>query len=242
LWNFGDGDTSSAVDPSHNFTQDGIYNIQLTATNDVGCVSTASDSLKVVPASLDLEILYTNVTHDTTGRYNLCAFIINVGTRTVYNFDIVASLGGGSTIIEHVSDTLNTGDTLYYCFNSHYFTTVPDNQTYVCINTENPDSATDQNPANNVICTALQDNIRFILPFPNPAYNQVTFGMVLPANEPLVITLYNELGQKLGVVFNGTGQEGLNQWTVNTAGLPQGNYYFQVQYMQDYYTIKFIVQ
>ncbi len=36
LWNFGDGQTSTATNPSHNYSSDGNYTVQLTATNDCG--------------------------------------------------------------------------------------------------------------------------------------------------------------------------------------------------------------
>jgi len=37
LWNFGDGTTSSAPDPSHTYRQSGIYNVKLTAWSENGC-------------------------------------------------------------------------------------------------------------------------------------------------------------------------------------------------------------
>ena len=36
LWEFGDGQTSSIQNPSHNYTSDGIYNVSLTASNSLG--------------------------------------------------------------------------------------------------------------------------------------------------------------------------------------------------------------
>ena len=39
-WNFGDGSTSNEENPSHNYTEDGLYQVTLTATNDCGSVTT----------------------------------------------------------------------------------------------------------------------------------------------------------------------------------------------------------
>lgn len=39
FWHFGDGDTSLLVNPSHLFTQSGIYNVSLTAISSNGCSS-----------------------------------------------------------------------------------------------------------------------------------------------------------------------------------------------------------
>ncbi|MEI9946375.1 MAG: PKD domain-containing protein [Chitinophagaceae bacterium] len=45
LWNFGDGNTSTLNDPSHYYTQPGIYNAILTVTGPGGC--TAADTIKI---------------------------------------------------------------------------------------------------------------------------------------------------------------------------------------------------
>jgi PKD repeat protein len=40
LWNFGDGNTSSAMNPSHVYTAQGNYHVSLTSTDSTGCVKT----------------------------------------------------------------------------------------------------------------------------------------------------------------------------------------------------------
>ena len=40
VWNFGDGDTSIEVNPTHLFNATGTYNVCLTAINDAGCSDT----------------------------------------------------------------------------------------------------------------------------------------------------------------------------------------------------------
>ena len=44
LWNFGDGVTSTAANPTHAFTNPGYYNISLTVTNSQGCLRTYTRS------------------------------------------------------------------------------------------------------------------------------------------------------------------------------------------------------
>jgi PKD repeat protein len=39
-WNFGDGSTSSLQNPSHSYTQPGIYSVSLITTNQLGCTDT----------------------------------------------------------------------------------------------------------------------------------------------------------------------------------------------------------
>lgn len=49
LWQFGDGSTSSAVDPVHLYTQSGSYSVTLTITNNAGCKSFKTHFVNVVP-------------------------------------------------------------------------------------------------------------------------------------------------------------------------------------------------
>ena len=42
LWNFGDGNTSTATNPTHTFAAGGTYNVTLTQTNGPGCTSSSS--------------------------------------------------------------------------------------------------------------------------------------------------------------------------------------------------------
>jgi gliding motility-associated-like protein len=46
-WDFGDGTTSTDVDPSHNFQQPGKYTVSQTVTTQQGCTKTISDTIKV---------------------------------------------------------------------------------------------------------------------------------------------------------------------------------------------------
>jgi gliding motility-associated-like protein len=47
-WSFGDGSSSGAVTPVHNYQTVGYYNITLVAINQFGCSDTAVDQIKVV--------------------------------------------------------------------------------------------------------------------------------------------------------------------------------------------------
>lgn len=53
LWNFGDGNTSTAQNPVHTFAQDGLYTISLTATNPVGSITTSQKSIIAVTVLTD---------------------------------------------------------------------------------------------------------------------------------------------------------------------------------------------
>lgn len=52
LWNFGDGDTSSLANPSHQYLRTGTYNVCLTATNAEGCTDTKCEEVSAIVVPL----------------------------------------------------------------------------------------------------------------------------------------------------------------------------------------------
>lgn len=46
-WNFGDGGISSGTSPTHTFTNEGVYNVRLTATSSSGCEDTIETTVSV---------------------------------------------------------------------------------------------------------------------------------------------------------------------------------------------------
>ena len=53
-WQFGDGTTSTAVDPEHIYATNGIFNVSLTITNLQGCTATVVHPISVVPGPVAL--------------------------------------------------------------------------------------------------------------------------------------------------------------------------------------------
>ncbi len=48
-WNFGDGGTSTAQNPTHTYAAPGTYNVTLTVTNATGCTGTITQTVTVLP-------------------------------------------------------------------------------------------------------------------------------------------------------------------------------------------------
>lgn len=50
VWNFGDGATDTAANPSHSYAATGTYTVRLTLTSDIGCITEDSVALTVNPS------------------------------------------------------------------------------------------------------------------------------------------------------------------------------------------------
>jgi len=99
LWNFGDGNTSTTVNPTHNYTANGIYDIKLVVSNSCG---------------------YDSVTYTVTINGNTIG--CNVDGVIAYNNLILSSMNNvkvylvddGNTVI----DSTTTDNNGYYNFNN----------------------------------------------------------------------------------------------------------------------------
>lgn len=52
-WDFGDGDNSTDMSPSHVYAEDGAYEVVLTVTNDWGCTQTFTTTINILGVSVD---------------------------------------------------------------------------------------------------------------------------------------------------------------------------------------------
>lgn len=50
-WDFGDGQSSNVVSPSHVYASEGIYTVELTGTSSYGCVNSGSQSIEIFPGA-----------------------------------------------------------------------------------------------------------------------------------------------------------------------------------------------
>lgn len=88
LWNFGDGTTSTEVNPVHTYTSKTIYNATLTASNY--CYSTDNQqSIEVTATGID-QIKSNEITINTTGKAGFFSYSSNISgdkTINVYNVE-----------------------------------------------------------------------------------------------------------------------------------------------------------
>ncbi|MEO9532615.1 MAG: PKD domain-containing protein [Crocinitomicaceae bacterium] len=65
-WDFGDGNTSTAQNPSHSFASDGTYSVDLVVTDNNGCQHTSTQNVTVYPnPTADFEFVINGVSSNT---------------------------------------------------------------------------------------------------------------------------------------------------------------------------------
>ncbi|KPA11406.1 secreted protein containing Cell surface receptor IPT/TIG, partial [Candidatus Magnetomorum sp. HK-1] len=96
LWNFGDGETSDAMSPTHTYNSVGIYTVSLTAEID----------------TLDEPISYTEENLITVVQRQLSGRIINAANEGIANCEVVLDVPGKNIPIPSVT----TNENGYYTF------------------------------------------------------------------------------------------------------------------------------
>lgn len=144
FWNFGDGETSTDVNPTHLFMQDGDFNIQLIASNSYGCTDTFTTSQPVrVLATPDvsftastaqgcapLQVSFFNATTNISGP----AFLWDFGngtTSTAINPTVTYSTPGFYTVSLQVLNMNGCGDSIVYPYMIHVLDTLPPPETRI---------------------------------------------------------------------------------------------------------------
>ncbi|MBI4929393.1 MAG: PKD domain-containing protein [Bacteroidetes bacterium] len=104
LWDFGDANTSTLQNPTHAYTNDGLYIVSLTVTDINGCDSTLTDTVRILKPTANFSwaidtMLCNNLVIDftdlSTGFVNAWSWNFgNGGTSTGQNPSAIYSSGG----------------------------------------------------------------------------------------------------------------------------------------------------
>lgn len=132
LWDFGDGNNSTLENPTHTYTQDGVYSVELSAFNFCGSDTYMEDILIATPPIADLTVSDTEgcepftTTFDANQTYN----------ATTYYWEFEGGdPASGTNIIETVTyNSPGTYDVLLIASNPYFSDTLmlPD---YITVNT-----------------------------------------------------------------------------------------------------------
>ncbi|WP_235906023.1 DUF7948 domain-containing protein [Ginsengibacter hankyongi] len=86
IWNFGDGDTSAQVNPTHIFPETATYKVCLNAANDAGCSDdTCIDVRSLIRPLVDVPSAFTPGRFGINGRISVAGFGIAAMHWIIYN-------------------------------------------------------------------------------------------------------------------------------------------------------------
>ncbi|HNS42222.1 MAG TPA: PKD domain-containing protein [Taishania sp.] len=128
-WDFGDGTTSNAYNPTHIYNSENCYAVTLTADNGLGCITTVSlnDSICVyaqpnasfwaTPATIENYPYEVQVNNNSTNATNY-TWYFGDDTAPSHSFEpshtYASDASGGFTIMLVASNAIGCVDTAYY--------------------------------------------------------------------------------------------------------------------------------
>jgi hypothetical protein len=208
-WDFGDGNTSTLSNPSNTYSHDGPFEVKLTVTDSLGCISTSKH--------------YVLVTGCFPAGYGYFTYTANLCT---IQFNDSSVAGGGANYHWDFGD----GDTSNLINPAHTYTS--SGLYYVCL-----DIIDHANICSYEFCDSLyiecqkpngiNDNGIYakLLVFPNPS-NEIFYLQNNSDNLKIKqILLYSNLGEILKASVSVEGQN----FVINLANFPSGVYHCTMQ-------------
>lgn len=238
-WTYGDGNSSNQTAPVYQYTSTGIYTIQLQAFNNFGCVDSSSRIIKVIQPLLDIAV--TDLEAEIQGGfYSLRATLSNLGTREITDLELLVEPAENSRIRETWSGNLASGAQINYTFAASFAVVDESRPVFTCVTAQNPNGESDDVPENNQDCLLEVSELTLVVPFPNPAIDQISLSLFLPGREEVEVYVYDNIGQLKTILFKGTLPEGRSDLDLSLLAYSSGIYHFTVIYRDQVEVLPFV--
>jgi PKD repeat protein len=219
-WKFGDKNSSTSlqVNPSFVFSDLGDFNVELAASNTVGCTSKSIKIISVVVPRIDMIMSDFFFTKDNVNALQPVVTVVNKSNVSVTDPIILVDVAGGSSVKKKIIGTLKPNQELTQVLD---FQIVPGSIAYICAEVE---VTGDTDLFQNRRCLSLQGSEVIFAPFPNPAQAELNLDWINVEGGTVSFQIFNSKGSVcLEQSFSNLVQ-GINRLTVNTSSLSPGVY------------------
>ena len=246
LWSFGENNSGSLDEnPTYTYTQNGIYNITLVASNLYGCSDSLSREIPIIPTELDVELSSLSIQKTTLSdgsiRYTPRVLVKNVGSKAITTIDLLASIDSESKVAETLEGLLTIGQAFVYEFSSFFI--VPNSYLvdYLCVEAANVNDNTEINFSNNKVCEIQNGLIQSYNLYPNPTQETVFMDVITTKQGQLKLDLYDLLGRTIFADKTISVQKGYNQISIDCRSLQAGEYLVRMIYQDEVYSQALII-
>lgn len=237
-WEFmdGSGQTSEVESPVHTFSDEGSFDVRLTAYNPQLCESSTSTTVTTLSPVPDADVESINMIHNADGSSRLVITINNKGNTILRALPLTIDLSGELTLRQTVADPILPGTK--YNFISETSIVNPESIRYLCVSLEIDDDA---NPDGNRMCAEFQNRFFALPAYPNPASDALTIEWISVAAKKVTVALADGLGKK---VFSSEVMSagGLNHQVMDLATLCNGIYFLSIDDGSDRKVQRILIQ
>lgn len=245
-WDFGDGIGNSIdINPNYTYNTNGNYTILLAGSTVEGCVDTVTKEIAIIPTELDLELSNFSIQKitlaDGSTAYQPSVLLKNVGTRAIFNTELVLRVNNETAIAETWEGILPVGVSALYELENFALIKNTDLLDYICLEAILVNDNTEINLTNNKVCLIQRGEIQCSPIYPNPAQDIAYIDVVMENDGTATLEVF-DLSGKL-VLQGETLQlvEGYNQVAVSTKDLQAGKYILYLNYQEDITSFSLII-
>lgn len=240
IWDFGNGESSTDFEPEIIFSDTGSYTIQLQAFNEQGCQSSFSENVFIFNPYYNIAIL--NMSYRLiNSRLQIEAELANYGNVDVNNFQIQVELGTEVHISEEAYFSIPAGETGIYTLNPDFYFNPDRNEPFACLFISQPNGHADEDMSDNSLCIGLTNNKAYFLPpYPNPATDRISMGLISPQAGTVEILFFDATG-KLSAEFLESVPKGYSRINKDISFLNNGLYVVRVMIGEEEFTTKVVV-
>lgn len=206
----------------------GTYFINLAVTNTEGCISTASQQIRVRAPELDFSL--SNLRVVSSGDFTeFVVSITNKGSVIPEEIDLNVDFGDYS-ITERVDRSINSESTVNYALNTKLSESQLRRLNRICLSASvKSSSLTEEQKEDNRVCTSLEDAFKVMDLYPNPASTQLIIPITIPENGNLVVSIEQSDGkQNQQLSYN--LKAGYNEIKLERGNLKAGVYFVRIRY------------
>ncbi len=232
-WDFGDGGTSSDLDPSHIFDAswiDSTVTVSLIVSNLLGCIDTATLTSTIYRPYFDLAVNNIFLT-ENNGFYTVGVELKNIGTSIISEADVIVRMSNGNQLMDRYESLIQSGETAILVFESMpsaFLSDQNETEEFVCAEATPYSSLNlqDEDLSNNTFCKNLEGSAPVLIgPDPNPATQQFQFSVLISTESVVTVDLIDSRGRVVKRFYeDATLAKGLYPYTVSLKGLQSGVY------------------
>lgn len=224
-WLFnGDSVSDNQASETFTFTELGVNQVALVASNDFGCNDTIPIDVLIAVPVVDLSIGQFEIL-ENENKGTIFFEILNNSNLPINDTEVVIELENQISVTQQITELIGVGESELVSINLGIQL---DQTEQVCITINSQyQGFEDVNPLDNEKCLAIEPSLKVEAPYPNPVTTEARVKLVTPSAGSLTVTLLNASG-KPEAEFSYAAQEGLNNLFIDMKDLNAGVYFVRL--------------
>lgn len=241
-WNFGDGETNQQLEPTHTYSDSGIFYPTLTVIDEAGCVSVGEGIVYAIEPYFDVSVEAVDLVLDED-QVTVSCVIGNFGNHRLLSAELSMWLGNGTVVTELWQGDLDKNQLTTFQFQSRLNRRSEINEEYVCVQIDMPNGVDrDAVLENNLRCKSIGTaSFQMFSPYPNPAVNGFDVGFHLRQEGRVNWRLIQSDGKTVAEQ-NANFNRGFNSLRIDTRSLRSGIYTLWMSHGEDAFFKRILIE